>query len=288
MSTDWIKMRVDLRTHPKVVRMAGALKADKLRVIGGLFAVWSIFDAHSSDGVLDGYNFHAIDDELGWRGFAQAMRNIEWLSEDGESLTAPRFEEHNGQSAKRRAMETERKRLEREADKVATKSGQTSASDADKKRTRGEGEGEKNLFDESKGGDSVVTLPAQVCRALKAAGIAAVNPSHPTLLALLEAGASIEEFVGAASKASRKRDPFPYLLSVVQGQREDAAKSADGLHRGAMPARAKTFREIDAENGKQAVREWTGGLMHGLPELPKDDSNTIDMEAPHGTVIATR
>jgi hypothetical protein len=146
VSTDWIKMRVDLRTHPKVVRMSSALRADKLRVIGGLFAVWSIFDAHSVDGVLEGYTFRAIDDELGWRGFAAQMATIEWLVERADQgLEAPRFEEHNGQSAKRRAMETERKRLEREAEKAAadaakaaTKAGQASAPDADKSVTREE------------------------------------------------------------------------------------------------------------------------------------------------------
>ena len=133
MSTDWIKMRVDLRTHPKVVRMSSALRADKLRVIGGLFAVWAIFDAHSGDGVLEGYTFRAIDDELGWKGFAQAMGAIGWLVDaDGAGLTAPRFEEHNGQSAKRRAMESERKRLEREADKQAQIDRVLSASEADK------------------------------------------------------------------------------------------------------------------------------------------------------------
>jgi hypothetical protein len=146
MSTDWIKMRVDLRTHPKVVRMSSALKADKLRVIGGLFAVWSIFDAHSEDGFLDGYTLKALDDDLGWKGFSQAMANVDWLIDSAaDGLTTPRFEEHNGQSAKRRAMETERKRLEREAEKAAaeaakaaTSSGQMSASDADAERTREE------------------------------------------------------------------------------------------------------------------------------------------------------
>jgi len=153
MSTDWIKMRVDLRTHPKVVRMASALKADKLRVIGGMFAVWAIFDAHSSDGVLDGYTFRAIDDELNWKGFAAAMSAIGWLDDlDGQGLTAPRFEEHNGQSAKRRAQETERKRLEREAEKAAAeaekekkKSGQVSASNADKSVTREEKRREEEI-----------------------------------------------------------------------------------------------------------------------------------------------
>ena len=146
MSTDWIKMRVDLRTHPKVVRMASALRADKLRAIGGLFSTWPIFDAHSSDGLLEGYTFRALDDELNWKGFSQAMAAIGWLVDlEGNGLTAPRFEEHNGQSAKRRAMETERKRLEREAEKEARKFGQASASDADKSVTREEKRREEEI-----------------------------------------------------------------------------------------------------------------------------------------------
>jgi hypothetical protein len=128
MAVDWIKMRADLLTHPKVVRIASALKADKLRVIGGLHAVWCLFDAHTVDGTLDGYTAKTLDDHLGWPGFAGAMTKVGWLEQNGESLAAPRFDEHNGQSAKRRATEAERKRESRKA----------SASDADKKRTREE------------------------------------------------------------------------------------------------------------------------------------------------------
>ncbi len=131
MAGDWIKMRADLLTHPKVVRIVSALKADKLRVIGGLHAVWSLFDAHSTDGTLDGYMSEALDDYIGWPGFCAAMVQVGWLEENGESLTTPRFDEHNGQSAKRRATETQRKRMARE-------SAETSAPDADKKRSREE------------------------------------------------------------------------------------------------------------------------------------------------------
>ncbi len=152
MSADWIKMRVDLRTHPKVVRISSALKADRLRVIGGLFAAWSIFDAHSSDGLLEGYTLETLDDDLHWPGFAKAMLAVEWLvfdPEKGEGLLAPRFEEHNGQSAKRRAQESARKAASRtssgdtrtKAERLhdhRTESGHVSASDADKKRAREE------------------------------------------------------------------------------------------------------------------------------------------------------
>ena len=128
MANTWIKMRTGLFTHPKVVRMSSALKADALRTVGGLMSVWCLFDEHAIDGRLDGYRAANIDDHLRWPGFAQAMVGIGWLLDDGESLAMPEFEAHNGQSAKRRAQEADRKREDRKA----------SATDADKKRTREE------------------------------------------------------------------------------------------------------------------------------------------------------
>lgn len=142
-------MRADLITHPKVVRIMSALKADKLRVIGALHAVWSLFDAHSDDGVLDGYTLEALDDHLGWPGFSASMARVDWLIENAESLAVPRFDEHNGQSAKRRATESQRKRTDRNVRK-------TSAVDADKKRTR-----------EEKRREDINTLPTVVGRPTK-------------------------------------------------------------------------------------------------------------------------
>ncbi|ENI1096033.1 Pyocin large subunit [Enterobacter hormaechei] len=128
MAGDWIKMRADLHTHPKVVRMASALKADRLRIVGGLHSAWCLFDVHSVDGFLDGYCADTLDDLIGFPGFSRAMMAVGWLEENGESLVMPRFEAHNGQSAKRRAQDADRKRNVRKA----------SASEADKKRTREE------------------------------------------------------------------------------------------------------------------------------------------------------
>jgi hypothetical protein len=132
MAGDWIKMRADLQTHPKVVRIASALDADRLRVIGGLHAVWCLFDAHSVDGSLCGYTPESLDSLVGFPGFTRAMESAEWIEIRGEALSLPRFDEHNGQSAKRRASESQRKRNERNGVR------KVSASDADKKRTREE------------------------------------------------------------------------------------------------------------------------------------------------------
>lgn len=144
MAGDWIKMRKDLLTSPNVVRIASALKADRLHVVGGLFAVWCLFDTHSVDGSLAGYSVDALDDLSGFPGLSAAMASCGWLVETTDGLDLPRFDEHNGQSAKRRAQELERKRGVRN----------TSASEADKKRTREEKRREEIVVP-----DSVTVVP---------------------------------------------------------------------------------------------------------------------------------
>lgn len=136
VAADWIKMRVDLLTHPKIVRILSATGTDKFRVVGGLHAVWSIFDAHSVDGKLKGYTPDLLDHVIGWGGFARAMESVGWLTFDGlETLSLPEFEAHNGQSGKRRAEDQKRKRDARKRpNPVQEESGQN----ADKMRTRGE------------------------------------------------------------------------------------------------------------------------------------------------------
>lgn len=175
MAGDWIKMRSDLLTHPKVVRISSALKADKLRVIGGLHAVWSLFDAHSIDGTLDGYTIEILDEYIGWPGFSAEMVKICWLEESAESLTTPRFDEHNGQSAKRRATETKRKRM-------ARTSAEMSASDADKKRSREEKRREElkepHTPQAGRKADSAIGLPAYIDKC-RSEGKKPIDENHP-------------------------------------------------------------------------------------------------------------
>jgi len=127
MSGDWIKMRMELQTHPKVVRMSSALNADTFRIIGGLHAAWSLFDTQTDDGLMPGVTCSSLDFLIRWTGFSSAMVAVGWLVETPEGLEMPRFRSHNGKSAKRRAMDTERKSVSRmsacDADKSRTESG---------------------------------------------------------------------------------------------------------------------------------------------------------------------
>lgn len=142
MSLAWIKMRVDLQSHPKIVRILSATGTDKFRVIGGLHAVWSVFDAHSEDGKLKGYTPELLDHIIGWEGFSRAMESVGWLIYDGlETLEMPDFTEHNGQSAKRRAEDQKRKKLAR---KASAKCPQECGQNEDEVQTREEKRREEN------------------------------------------------------------------------------------------------------------------------------------------------
>jgi hypothetical protein len=65
-----------------------------------------------------------------------------------------------------------------------------------------------------------------VCRAMRAVGLAAVNPGDPRLLALLEQGATEAEFVGIAEEAVKGRKGWAWVLTVLQARRAEAADIA--------------------------------------------------------------
>ena len=84
------------------------------------------------------------------------------------------------------------------------------------------------------------TVAAVVCRAMRAAGLAAVNPSSPELAALIDAGADEAAFVAAAATAVDRGKGFAYALATVRGQMADAARASAAVRGlgGAPPARA--------------------------------------------------
>lgn len=133
MAGDWIKMRTNLRTHPKIVRMSSGLQCDALRVIGALWAVWSIADEHATiiDGAghLDGYSLDDLSAVIGFPGFAEALARVGWVAEceehattGGKCLIFKDFETHNGASAKTRGLDAARKRAERKSSSVSSSS----------------------------------------------------------------------------------------------------------------------------------------------------------------------
>ena len=128
MAGDWIKMRGNLWDDPRVGRLVDMTDTSEAAVVGGLYWLWSTADQHTEDGVMPGLSLKQIDRKTGIPGLGQALCDIGWLADHPEGVRIIKFEEHNGQSAKRRASDAQRKANVRNV----------SASEADNERTDGD------------------------------------------------------------------------------------------------------------------------------------------------------
>lgn len=108
MAGEWIKMRTNLWDDPRVSRICDITGKTEAAVIGGLYWLWATADEHSTDGVLDGFSFAGIDRKVGIRGFAAAVGSVQWIEETPTGVTLRHFDEHNGASAKARALTAKR------------------------------------------------------------------------------------------------------------------------------------------------------------------------------------
>ena len=119
----------------------------------------------------------------------------------------------------------------------------------------------------------VPTPAAVACRAMRAAGLASVNPSSPVLAELLAAGADEAAFVAAAQHAAALGKGFAYALGTVRVQMADAARAAAGVRGvagGAPPARASPPEPAWRTEQRQRTLQAVPGIAaKPLAPLPK-------------------
>lgn len=113
MAGDWIKMRNDLTDDPAVIEIASKLGLDEFAVVGRLHAFWAWLDEQSRDGHAPGVTSAWLDRKVQRDGFASALVSVGWLEIGDGGLRIPNFENHNGSTAKTRALGTRRKQRER-------------------------------------------------------------------------------------------------------------------------------------------------------------------------------
>lgn len=108
MSAEWIKMRGNLWSDPRVARLCDLTDAAEATVVGGLYWLWATADQHSETGFLVGLTVRQIDRKSGVPGLADALVAIGWISVDHRGVQISNFEDHNGSSAKKRLMTAKR------------------------------------------------------------------------------------------------------------------------------------------------------------------------------------
>ena len=105
------------------------------------------------------------------------------------------------------------------------------------------------------------------------------SPGNAKLRALLEAGATTEEFVEAGRKAVAAKAGFSYALAVVENSRKAAATMASQLHQGALPAAETAYQRSMRERMAEVAPDFARKAPGQPTENATDFFNAIDVTA---------
>lgn len=292
---DWFRWHHGSVTDPKfglVARRAGARLSDVL-------AVWAFIleQASASDdrGFFGDVDCEAIDclfglddgqtseilAQMGARGLIEDQRISAW------ERRQPKREDETANDRKRRQREREHE-LKMSASRVTDAESRNVTqchADVTPGHARGEERREEEKYSlrhtQSNSPDVLraSSVSGQICQAMKQEGISDVNPGHTDLLLLIEAGATMDEFVAAARSAAKKRKGFAYAIGTLKGMRQDAAKSAEGMPKGVLPsARASPSR---ADLASQTAALMTGAIpFPASTPQPLEIVEVIDEQQP--------
>lgn len=116
MAGDWIKVEHATPDKPEVAAIAEELGIDPDAVVGKLLRLWVWADQQTISGDDLRVSEPFIDRITHQPGFSLALRKVDWLQARSGSLAIPRFDRHNGQTAKARAATNRRVAGHRERD----------------------------------------------------------------------------------------------------------------------------------------------------------------------------
>ena len=108
MAGEWLKFEKSTLDKPEVFAIADALSIDPDAVIGKLVRVWAWFDSHTVDGNAARVTPALLNRVSGIDGFIEAMAAEGWAAIDAGGVQLPRFDRHNGETAKQRALTAKR------------------------------------------------------------------------------------------------------------------------------------------------------------------------------------
>lgn len=125
MRRPWIKIEVSTPDKPEICAMAKKLRIDVDSVVGKLVRLWSWAELSNVDPNDLNVTKEFIDRVCGRKGFAEALIQVGWLQEDGETLSFPKFSRHNGNASKVRSLTARRVELHRHRKGKSNKLGVT-------------------------------------------------------------------------------------------------------------------------------------------------------------------
>ena len=126
----WIKVETHTPDKSELRQIARLCHCSKADAFLAFFRVFVWLDEQTEDGYVDFFTPADAVEIGGLNGLGAALETVRWITFGPTGAVVSNWDRHNGQSAKRRCLDAERKRSVRMA------SGQMSASETDDLRTR--------------------------------------------------------------------------------------------------------------------------------------------------------
>jgi len=109
MAGDWIKMEANTPEKEEVLAITSRMGWDDADLtVGKLFRLWRWFDQQTIDGNAARVTAALLDRIVGVTGFCEAVRDVGWLNITDAGISLPKFDRHNGATAKSRALTAKR------------------------------------------------------------------------------------------------------------------------------------------------------------------------------------
>lgn len=109
MAGDWMKIEANTPEKEEVLAITAKMGWDDADItVGKLFRLWRWFDQHTVNGNARTVTTALLDRIVGVTGFCESVKEVGWLIVDGDGVTLPKFDRHNGNTAKNRALTAKR------------------------------------------------------------------------------------------------------------------------------------------------------------------------------------
>ncbi|OEO24049.1 hypothetical protein AX279_19645 [Pseudomonas sp. J237] len=108
MAGDWIKFELTTLDKPEVCQIAELADIDLDAVVGKLMRVWGWFDQQTEEGNAPSVSKKLLNRLVGVNDFCEHMKFVGWMVEVDGVISLPRFDRHNGKTAKNRLLTAKR------------------------------------------------------------------------------------------------------------------------------------------------------------------------------------
>lgn len=120
MAGMWIEWEKGLVRKPEVLRIARTLQCTPQHAAACCMLVWEWAEDVTENGMIPGVTAADVSFAAGVPGIGEAMAAAGWLMDTGDAVVLPNWERHNGEPAKRRALNALRMRVSRAEERART------------------------------------------------------------------------------------------------------------------------------------------------------------------------